>query len=283
MLRTGNYFWNSGIFIGNSKMIINSINKYAGKIAEACDKALEKSVMNNKNNVIRFSDKLFFKIPARSIDFAVMEFEKKIKLYPLKTEWSDVGSWDAVAAVYKNHQKSTNIFQLNSNNNFIRSEKRVIATIGINDTIIVDNDDSTLIIKKNQSEKVKNIVDKIKEQNLSQTIEHTFEFRPWGKFEVLLDDKKCKVKKLNISPKKRLSLQYHNYRKEHWFVVSGIATIHLDGKLYELNEGMAIDIPVKSKHFIQNKTSKDLIIIETQLGNYFGEDDIIRLDDPYER
>lgn len=282
MIKKGNYFWNSGIFIGNSKMIASSINFYAEDIAKACNKVLNKQINNNKNE-ISFPEKQFSKIPSRSIDYAVMELETNIKLYPLGCDWNDIGSWDAFAGIYNNQKTTTNIIQFESNNNFIRSDKRVIATIGIDNTIIIDNDNSTLVIKKNQSEKVRDIVEEIKKRNLSQTNEHTFEFRPWGKFEVLLNEAKCKVKKLIITPKKRLSLQYHNYRKEHWLVVSGVATVHLSGKLYELYEGMSIDIPTKSNHFIQNNTLNDLIIIETQLGSYFGEDDIIRLDDPYDR
>ena len=113
--------------------------------------------------------------------------------------------------------------------------------------------------------------------------EHTFENRPWGKFENLINDQHCKVKKLTIYPQKRLSLQYHNFRSEHWLVVVGTADIYLDGKMKNLKPGQSIDIPLKSPHYIQNKQNEDLIIIETQLGTYFGEDDIIRLDDPHSR
>ena len=109
------------------------------------------------------------------------------------------------------------------------------------------------------------------------------EARPWGKFEILLDSTECKVKRLQISPHRRLSLQYHNFRSEHWLVVSGTAHVHINGKNLYLTSGQSIDIPIKSKHFIENKNKNTLIIIETQLGSYFGEDDIIRLDDPYSR
>ena len=121
------------------------------------------------------------------------------------------------------------------------------------------------------------------ENNLSEAKEHTFENRPWGKFDNLLDSSVCKVKKIEVFPKHRLSLQYHNFRSEHWLVVDGIATVYLNGRIMELKAGMSIDIPVKSQHYIENKTENPLIIIETQLGSYFGEDDIIRIDDPYKR
>ena len=175
------------------------------------------------------------------------------------------------------------VFQIVGKNNFIRTKNRVIATIGVEDLIIVDSDNATLISKKNQSENVKLIVNKLLENNIVEAKEHSFENRPWGKFENLLDNKHCKVKKITVHPKKRLSLQYHNFRSEHWLVVNGTANVHLDGKTLILIPGQSIDIPLKSHHYIENRKTKDLIIIETQLGSYFGEDDIIRLDDPYSR
>jgi len=118
---------------------------------------------------------------------------------------------------------------------------------------------------------------------MNQGTEHTFEKRPWGKFENLLDDKNCKVKRIEINPYNRLSLQYHNFRSEHWLIVKGEAHIHLDNKEFIMRPGESIDIPLKSHHYVENKSNKPLIIIETQLGSYFGEDDIVRLDDPYSR
>ena len=134
-----------------------------------------------------------------------------------------------------------------------------------------------------QSEKVKLVVNELLKKNISSGKEHTFEFRPWGKFENLLEEKFCKVKKIVVYPQKRLSLQYHNFRSEHWLVVSGVANVHLDGKDFILSQGQSIDIPKKSHHYIENSKNNNLVVIETQLGSYFGEDDIIRLDDPYFR
>ena len=167
--------------------------------------------------------------------------------------------------------------------NFIKTNNRIIATIGVDNLIIVDSDNATLIAKKNQTEKVKDVVKILQDRNKQQADQHIFEDRPWGKFEVLLENKSCKVKKLLIAPYKRLSLQFHNYRSEHWLIVEGKALINLDGDLIEANPGESIDIPKGTHHYVENKYSKELIIIETQLGSYFGEDDIVRLDDPYNR
>ena len=204
-------------------------------------------------------------------------------MFPFNSDWNDVGSWDAVAALNENNTDEKKVISISSSNNFIQNDKRLIATIGVKDLIIVDHDNSTLIVKRNKTEKVKQLVDELVKRKHIEAEEHSFENRPWGKFFNLYVSEHCKVKKIIVFPQKRLSLQYHNYRSEHWLVVSGKATIYLDGKISKLKVGMSIDIPKKSQHYIHNETKKELIIIETQLGTYFGEDDIIRIDDPYGR
>lgn len=278
-----NYYWNAGIFISNANKVLNSVREHAPDIAQQCDKNFENIKINKKTNQFNFSKNLFDKIPSKSIDYAVMEKENNIYLYPFNNEWSDVGSWDAIAEIFKNEPSHKKVIQIESSNNFIKSKNRTIATIGIKNLIIIDSDNGTLICKKNNSEKVKSVVKNLLDHNFIEAKEHSFENRPWGRFENLLDNQYCKVKKLIVSPKKRLSLQYHNYRSEHWFVVLGTAHVCLDKKYLVLNKGESIDIPIKSHHYIENKEDRDLIVIETQLGSYFGEDDIIRLDDPYER
>ena len=282
MLKDDNYYWNAGIFMGKASMIIKSIYQYAKDITLKCDEAYGEKNFDANKNEISFDAKIFKDIRSQSIDFAIMEKEINIKLYILKCKWSDVGSWDAISNI-KDFDRNPNIININSRNNFIKTDKRLIATIGVEDLIIIDSDNATLISKKNETEKVKDIVNTLIKNNMIEAKEHTFENRPWGKFDNLLDTDLCKVKRIEVSPKKRLSLQYHNFRSEHWLVITGIATVYLDGHLKELSPGMSIDIPVKSKHYIENQTTYPLVIIETQLGSYFGEDDIIRIDDPYSR
>ena len=149
------YYWNAGIFIANAEMILRSIKKHAPDIALNCDKSFDKIKVNEKKNEFKFSEKLFAQIPSRSIDYAVMEKENNIYLYPFSENWSDVGSWDAIAKIHQNKQTTHKIIQIDSSNNYIKSDKRTIATIGIKDLIIVDSDNATLLSKKNHSEKVK--------------------------------------------------------------------------------------------------------------------------------
>lgn len=278
-----NFFWNSGIFAGKSSMIIDSIKKHAPNIAYACDIAFNNSIYDPNTDSYKFVPKNFKQIPSESIDYAIMEKAKNVICAPVDFLWNDLGSWDSLAKLPNSKKSNNKIFEINSNNNFIRNNNKVIATIGINNTIIIDTKDATLIAKKDNSEKVKLIVNQLKKRNISEGLVHSFEIRPWGKFENLLDNKECKVKRIEIDPHKRISLQYHNYRSEHWLVVKGTAKVYLNGKMFTLKKGMSIDIPKKAHHYIENIFKSKLVIIETQIGEYFGEDDIIRLDDPYNR
>ena len=282
-IKKNTFFWNAGIFLGKASMIRNSIQMHASSISKICDSVFKEKIISNNDNEINFSQELFSKIPSKSIDFAVMEFEKNIQLYPINSSWSDVGSWDAISEINNYKKPKKNIVEIDSKNNFIRNDGRFIATIGVENFIIIDNDNATLIAKKNESEKVKDIVKQFSKKGFLVGEEHSFEKRPWGQFENLLTSEYCKVKRLEVSPRKRLSLQYHDFRSEHWLVVIGQATIYLDGNIFKVEEGMSIDIPKKSAHYIHNDTDNKLVIIETQLGTYFGEDDIVRLDDPYKR
>jgi len=283
MIQKESYFWNSGIFMGNASFIIDSIMKYAPNVALKCEEAFEKSNINLDNDEISFDNKIFKKIPSISVDFAVMENEQNILMYPYSGDWSDVGSWDSIASSKGNLQKNQKTIEIDTKDNFIRTSNRLITTVGTKNLIIIDSDNATLIVEKGHAEKVKDLVNKINFKNFSEGKDHTFENRPWGKFQNLIDDKNCKVKRIEINPYKRLSLQYHNYRSEHWLIVSGEAYIYLDNKKFIMGQGQSIDIPLKSQHYVENKSNKPLIIIETQLGSYFGEDDIVRLDDPYSR
>ena len=213
-----------------------------------------------------------------------MEFEKDISLLPFESDWSDLGNWGELSKYISNNQNKNNKnFLLDSKNTFIYSNDRVVAGIGLEDLMIIDDDDATLVVKKGFEEKVKDVLEEIKKIGHSSASEHTFENRPWGKFENILDSKICKVKKLTVNPGQHLSLQYHKKRSEHWVVVEGKASVNLNDKNIILKKGESIDIPLGAKHSLGNDTKENLIVIEVQLGTYFGEDDIIRISDPYNR
>ena len=281
-LNEKNYFWNSGIFLVTAKKCLDSFRKFQPELVKFANEC-----WNNK--VIHYNEKILLKkylkkIPSISLDYAIMEFEKDISLLPFESNWSDLGNWGELSKYISNNQNKNNKnFLLNSKNTFIYSNDRVVAGIGLEDLMIIDDDDATLVVKKGFEEKVKDVLEKIKKTGHSSATEHTFENRPWGRFENILDSKICKVKKLTVNPGQYLSLQYHKKRSEHWVVVEGKANVNLEDKNIILKKGESIDIPLGAKHSLGNDTKENLIVIEVQLGTYFGEDDIIRISDPYNR
>lgn len=283
MFMSKNYFWNSGIFLGQSKMIINSIKTFAEDISNSCDKVLKKTILNKENEIINLDKTAFKEVRSISIDYAVIEKEKNIMCIIFDSKWSDIGSWDSYFENISDLEQNNNVFQMDGENQIISDNDRTIATLGVKNLMVIDSNDALLITKKNQSENLKSFLDQIKLSKPDVINTNFYEERPWGRFDILMEAETLKVKMLNVYPKKRLSLQYHEKRSEHWFVVKGKAKIHLDGKEFYLNQGSSIDIPLGKNHFIGNDTDAELIIIEIQQGDYLKEDDIIRLDDPYGR
>ena len=187
---------------------------------------------------------------------------------------------DEIIDVCKNNKIKT----IKTKKNFSNGTERIASVAPrFKNSIIIDTNDAILIAKKTKSEKVKNVVDELSKSKIFEAFENNFEIRPWGKFENLFETNNCKIKQLTIDPKKSLSLQYHNFRSEHWLIIKGTAKVVVDNKEYKLKKGNSIDIPQKSIHRIINETNSKLIIIEIQMGTYFGEDDIIRIDDQYGR
>ena len=284
-LEQGGYFWNSGIFMVKAGACIESFRRHAPDLASAADACWQERItLDDETTLPKFA---LESVPSVSVDYAILEKEDRISLMPFSGGWSDVGNWDNLSALIE-AQKPQSIDRVHAvtvdaPNTFIHSRGRTIAAVGVESLIIVDDDDGTLIVGKGSSEKVKGVIEKLKDLGNKSAIEHSFEYRPWGMFENLLDNDICKVKCLTVNPGQQLSLQYHHKRSEHWIVVAGTATVQLDGDLHSLVPGQAIDIPLGSHHALGNDTDKPLIVIEVQLGSYFGEDDIVRISDPYRR
>ena len=212
-----------------------------------------------------------------------MENSSNIVCCPLQCDWNDVGSWDNFIECFPQKTNSKNVIQINSKNNFVKSKNKLITTLGVNDLIVIDNDDAILISKKGLYDDFKKLISVLKKHNFPQLKENIFENRPWGKFENILTSKNLKIKKITVNPKSRLSKQFHNFRSEHWFVIKGKGFVYKDGRIKSLSKGQSIDIPKKCVHYIENKSKNNLIFIEIQMGTYFGEDDIVRLEDIYGR
>jgi len=271
-VKAGNYYWNSGMFMFKAGAFLAELKKYAPKIYNTCKNALGDDALASSNDMIRIKYDAMLNIPEDSIDYAVMEKSQKVKVVPSNIKWSDVGSFDALAKELPNDE----------NNNLILSEK-IVKTIDIKDSIIIDTDDALLVAKKGSSQKVKKIVQSLKQQKSELPNIHLTGHRPWGTYTILEDSDGYKIKRIEVKPGKRLSLQRHKHRNEHWIVVSGKAIVTINEDTFTLNENESTYIKAGNIHRLSNDTNEPLVIIEAQVGSYTGEDDIERLEDDYKR
>ena len=283
-IKSGNFYWNSGIFCFKAGVFLNELKKYAPNVYNQCKIAYENSKSFNDIKKIDINDMSV--IEDISIDYAVMEKSNKVKTVPLSSYWNDLGSFDALYSELpkdsNNNSVNSNLISIDSKNNLILGDYRKIATVDIEDLIIVDTPDALLLSKKGSSQKVKSIVKEIsKNSNLHAM--HTTVHRPWGTYTVLEEGYKFKIKKIVVKPGGSLSLQKHLYRSEHWVVVEGVANVTVEDKKFILKSNESTYIPINHIHRLENKTDKELILIEVQVGEKIDEDDIIRLDDIYKR
>ena len=268
-IEAGNYYWNSGMFCFKAGVFLEELEQYAPEIFRMSKNAYEHAKQDEMIR-IRYDDMI--QIPEDSIDYAVMEKSKKVKVVPSNIGWSDVGSFDALSNELPNDEK----------NNFILSHKQV-CTIDVEDLIVIDTEDALLISRKGSSQQVKDVVTKLKHENKALTTTHNTVHRPWGTYTVLEDKSGYKIKKIMVKPGKRLSLQKHFHRNEHWIVVSGTATVQVEDKTYIVRENESTYIKAGEIHRLENQGKISIVLIEAQVGSYTGEDDIVRIEDDFKR
>jgi mannose-1-phosphate guanylyltransferase len=283
-LQTTRYLWNSGMFLFKAGVFLDELKKYSPEIFDTCTVAFENA---NKDAIIRIKHDDMLNIPEDSIDYAVMEKSNKVKVIPSDIKWSDVGSFDSLyEELPKDKDGNTlnkNHISINSKNNLIYGDDRKIATVDIEDCIIVDTSDALLISKKGSSQKVKNVVAKIKEEKSELHNIHLTGHRPWGTYTVLEDSPGYKIKRIEVKPGKRLSLQKHFHRNEHWIVISGTATVTIENTVKVVRPNESTYIKIGEVHRLENKGKIPVVLIEAQVGEYTGEDDIVRIDDDFAR
>ena len=277
---SGKHFWNSGMFIFKTSVMIKNFKEFMPEMWQKVSQI--KADLSNAKQI-------YANLVSQSIDYGVMEKLKDQVHIPSNMRWSDVGSWDEMARItyelpdYRIDSQAS-IFSEESANNFVFSiNEKVVGLVGVKNLIVVDTPDALLVTQKGQSEKVKGLVDTIREAGIPEGSEQKFEIRPWGKFEVLRDEESFKSKKITVDPGAMLSYQSHSQRAEHWVIISGQAEVTLDDKVNGLKPGESIYIPQKAKHRIHNTGSEPLVFIEVQTGTYFGEDDVVRYEDAYKR
>ena len=282
--RSGNYFWNSGIFVWKAAAILDELSLQQPKLAKIL-KALGKHVGTPEfPEALR---KAYAKMPSLSIDHAVMEHSARSVVVPVDFGWSDVGSWgslEEVAPLDKSgNVRNGNILDIGSQNSVLFADRRLVATIGLDNMVVVDTPDATLVCPKDRAQDVKAIVNLLKKQKAPEHLEHLRVQRPWGAYTVLEEGQGYKVKRIEVIPGKRLSLQLHHQRSEHWVVITGTARVTRGEEVYDLQAGMSTGIPKESPHRLENPGQRLLEIIEIQNGPYLGEDDIVRLKDDFGR
>ena len=279
------YLWNSGMFVFKASIYLHELMKFEPKIISCCKKSLKEG--RNDQDFIRISKKEFSKCPSKSIDYALMEKSKNSIVVPLNAGWNDVGSWDALIET-KSKDLNGNVIEGdaiidNVKNSYINSSNRLIAVSGVSDLIIVDTQDALLVSSKKNNENIKTILNKVKENNLNETENHRKVYRPWGYYDLIDVGDGFQTKKILVNPGAKLSLQKHHHRAEHWIVVSGTAKITCGDKIFKLEKNQSTYIPKGEIHRLENIENIVLEIIEIQTGDYLGEDDIIRLEDDYQR
>ncbi len=291
-LKAGNYFWNSGMTVFKAGIYLNELKKYSPQIYEKSLNAYQKAeqIKNDNGKTIQIDKEAMQQIPSDSIDYAVLEKSNNVQVIPLDIGWNDLGSFDSLYEVLAKDEYGNTlnkkILNIDSKNNLIISSKRKIVVVGVEDSIIIDTPDALLVGKKGQSQLVKSAVEKLQAGNYHEkelTMYHATVYRPWGSYTVLEDNKNYRIKNIVVKPGKRLSLQKHLHRSEHWVVVSGTAKVTVGEEELLIKKNESTYIPIGVEHRLANTGKIDLIIIESQVGDYMGEDDIIRIEDDYKR
>lgn len=282
-VKAGNYYWNSGMFMFKAGVFLAELQKYSPEIYTASLKALSNAT---KDGLIRIKHEDMANIPEESIDYAIMEKSAKVKVVASDIGWSDVGSFDALyEELPKDEHGNTinnNHISIDSKNNLIYGTERKIATVDVEDLIIIDTGDALLISKKGSSQKVKKVVEEVRKNSELHNI-HLTGHRPWGTYTVLEESAGYKIKRIEVKPGKRLSLQKHFHRNEHWIVVSGTATVTVGENTYAVRPNESTYIRMGEVHRLANEGKIPVVLIEAQVGEYTGEDDIVRINDDFKR
>ncbi len=284
-LESGNYFWNSGMFMFKPSVFLRELEQFAPSILDSCRKSYE--MARRDLDFIRLDEKSFNSCPANSIDYAVLEKTSLAVVIPLEIGWSDIGSWlslhDVCSKDECRNSISGDVIAEDVRNCYIHSENRLVAALGVENQIIIETKDAVLVSSIERSQDVKLIVNRLKEENREEALTHLRAYRPWGSFENIDAGQRFKVKRITVNPGSTLSLQMHYHRAEHWIVVKGTAKIIKGDEVFLLNEDQSTYIPHGTNHRLENPGKIPLELIEVQTGSYLGEDDICRFDDQYGR
>lgn len=282
---SGDYFWNSGMFLFKASRYLEELQRQAPDIFASCRRAYDEA--DRDLDFIRLSLESFSACRSDSIDYAVMEKTTDAVMMPLLAGWSDVGSWSALWEIAEKSADGNvmigDVTQIASHNSYLYAETRLLATIGVDDLVVVETADAVLVAHRDRVQDVKKIVEELKASGRCEAALHRKVHRPWGNYEGIDCKERFQVKRITVNPGAKLSLQLHHHRAEHWIVVKGTARITCGDKEFLLTENQSTYIPLGVKHRMENPGVIPLELIEVQSGSYLGEDDIVRFEDTYGR
>ena len=284
-LASGDYLWNSGMFMFSAKDYLKALQTYSKAIYDSCHEAYQTLV--REMDFARLPEETFSRCPSNSIDYAVMEHTAAAVVVSLDAGWNDVGSWSSLWNIgdkdeYGNVLRG-DVLTEDTRNTYVHAEHRLVSTLGVDDLVIVDTPDALLVSAREKVEQVKQVVARLKESDRPQYAMHRKVFRPWGSYDSLETGPGYQVKHLTVLPGARLSLQKHQHRAEHWVVVSGRAQVTCGDQEFTLEPRGSVFIPAGTVHRLKNSGSEMLEVIEVQTGSYLGEDDIERFEDDFNR
>jgi mannose-1-phosphate guanylyltransferase/mannose-1-phosphate guanylyltransferase/mannose-6-phosphate isomerase len=284
-VESGEYSWNSGMFLFTAACFIEELEKCAPDVAEVCRAVVENS--QRDLDFFRLNKELFASCPSISVDNAVMEKTRRGIMVPVDIGWNDVGSW---SALWEYHDKDTGgnvtrgeVLLHDVSNSYVSAERRLVAAVGVDNLVIVETADAILVADKDRAQDVKKIVERLQKEGRTEHEIHRKAYRPWGSYECMDNGQRFQVKRLTVNPQAVLSLQMHHHRSEHWVVVSGTAEVTINGEARLVTENQSVYIPLGAWHRVRNPGHIPLHMIEVQSGPYLGEDDIVRTEDTYGR
>jgi mannose-1-phosphate guanylyltransferase len=282
---SGDYYWNSGMFLFKASRYIEELGKHRPDILDACTASLE--TLTPDLDFVRINEEAFKACPDESIDYAVMEKADNVVVVPMDAGWNDVGAWSSLWEVTPKESDgnavSGDVMTHNTQDSLIKSTSKLVATVGVKDIVVVETKDAVLVAAKDQVQDVKKIVERLKAEGRSEYELHREVYRPWGKYDSIDNGERYQVKRITVKPGNKLSVQMHHHRAEHWIVVSGTARVGRDDEEIMLTENESVYLPVGCVHWLENPGKIPLELIEVQSGSYLGEDDIVRFEDLYGR
>ncbi|KZN58218.1 mannose-1-phosphate guanyltransferase [Pseudoalteromonas luteoviolacea CPMOR-1] len=284
-ITSGDYYWNSGMFLFKASRYLEELKLFRPDIYDACQNAVQ--VQNNDMDFVRIDRAAFEACPDESVDYAVMEHTQDAVVVPMDAGWNDVGGFAALWEVSEQDNQGNafvgDVKSVDTKNTLVFGGDKLVTTVGVEDLVVIDTKDAVLVAHKDECQKVKQIVQQLKADKRSEVTFHREVYRPWGKYDSVDSGERFQVKRITVKPGAKLSVQMHHHRAEHWIVVSGTAKVQIDDTEQFVTENESVYIPITAVHALENPGKVDLELIEVQSGSYLGEDDIVRFEDRYGR